>query len=194
MSSGSGLGSTRTTLCYGIKSEGAPLGLGLGNSLSGFLTAPSLGQRNAALQLCLENTHTHRAESARLGFCNWCSNFCNLQNCKTLGRAVEQRNHHWHWVRAEPAGTQHPTDPGQAGRDSTSYLNFQLRFRQSCERKLSGSSAAKLPEAFCAEGLREISALLKDRAFRVWLLLRKKAKVRKELQEVTEQFSFFSDL
>lgn len=68
MSSGSWLGSIRTTLWYGINSEGEPLGLGLVKSLSGFLTAPSLGQRNAALQLCLESTHKHRAEADRLGF------------------------------------------------------------------------------------------------------------------------------
>lgn len=66
MSSGSWLVSIRTTLWYGINSEGEPLGLV--KSRSGFLTAPSLGQRNAALQLCLENTHTHRAEADRLGF------------------------------------------------------------------------------------------------------------------------------
>lgn len=135
MSSGSWLGSIRTTLWYGINSEGEPLGLGLVKSRSGFLTAPSLGQRNAALQLCLENTHTHRAEADKTGFCKWCSNFCNLGHCKILERAVEQRNGHWRWVRAVLAGTQQT--PGRQGRrDSTSYLNFQLRFRQrSCERK-----------------------------------------------------------
>lgn len=63
-----GLGAIRTPPIDGMKSEGEPLGLGLGKSLWGSLTAPSLTQRNAALQLCLENTHTHRAEADRLGF------------------------------------------------------------------------------------------------------------------------------
>lgn len=71
------------TLCDGIKSEGEPRS-GFDNSLSGFLTQESLSQRNAALQLCLGNAHTHRAEADRLGFASDVATFAFWRTAKSL--------------------------------------------------------------------------------------------------------------